>query len=164
MEEGKKENAEEKDFNKENTIKIKEEKEIAKDKEQKQRKKKLSKKVKLVVAIIIITVAIGVAVYILTPKKPYTTVGDVISNLDYYKDKNIEVKGTVKDLNSTNSTGYVFNLTDGKNVLKVEYKKAIPPTFEVGKEVVVSGKLVNKNNEWIFEASEIQVGCPSKYE
>lgn len=128
------------------------------------KKKKISKKVKLIVAVVIITVAIVVVFYSLHPK-PYLTVGDVVGNLDYYKDKNIEVKGTVKDV-SNNTTGVilVFNLTDGKNTLKVEYNNAVPQGFLIGKEVAVSGKLVNKNNEWVFEANNIQVGCPSKYE
>lgn len=49
------------------------------------------------------------------------------------------------------SMEYIFNLTDGENILKVVYKKALPSTFEVGKDVVFSGKLVKENNEWIFK-------------
>ena len=46
-----------------------------------------------------------------------------------------------------------------QNVVQVKYHDPMPPNFESAEKVVVVGKM--KDN--IFEADEIQMKCPSKY-
>lgn len=54
-----------------------------------------------------------------------------------------------------------FNLKDGNIVLPVVYHGVIPDTMTSGESVVAEGKLDAKG---VFQASNILVKCPSKYE
>ncbi len=54
-----------------------------------------------------------------------------------------------------------FNLKDGNLVLPVVYKGVVPDTLEQGESVVAEGRL---GADGVFQASNILVKCPSKYE
>ncbi len=54
-----------------------------------------------------------------------------------------------------------FNLKDGKIVQPVVYRGVIPDTLTSGESVVAEGKL---DAQGVFQASNILVKCPSKYE
>ena len=54
-----------------------------------------------------------------------------------------------------------FNLKDGNIVLPVVYHGVIPDTLTTGESVVAEGKLDSRG---VFQASNILVKCPSKYE
>jgi cytochrome c-type biogenesis protein CcmE len=54
-----------------------------------------------------------------------------------------------------------FNLKDGNFILPVVYKGVKPDTFEQGESVVAEGRL---GADGTFQASQILVKCPSKYE
>ncbi len=53
-----------------------------------------------------------------------------------------------------------FQLTDGKDTLKVRHKGVAPDTFAEAPSVVVEGKY----EHGIFNATQIMTKCPSKYE
>ena len=54
-----------------------------------------------------------------------------------------------------------FNLKDGNIVQPVVYRGVIPDTMTSGESVVAEGKL---DAQGVFQASNILVKCPSKYE
>jgi len=54
-----------------------------------------------------------------------------------------------------------FNLKEGNFVQPVEYRGVIPDTMMNGESVVAEGKL---DAQGVFQASNILVKCPSKYE
>jgi cytochrome c-type biogenesis protein CcmE len=125
------------------------------------KKLKLTKRNKIIIAVIIILAAVGICVWGMIPPE-FLTVSEVMDNPNKYKGKEIEVKGTVANLNATGPVK-TFDLTDGKSVMHVEYEGALPSEFKEGKDVVVKGKLEARGEEWVFKATEITVGCPSKF-
>ncbi len=63
-----------------------------------------------------------------------------------------------------NGFGVSFMLQDKDNIqqaLLVEYKGAVPDTFEAGAEVIVEGGL---SPEGHFQATSLMTKCPSKYQ
>ncbi len=80
-----------------------------------------------------------------------------------YVGAQVEVKGTVQP-NSVVAQGGVtsFLVTDPQgNAVRVEYLKAMPETFGEGKVVVVKGTIDERG---VIIASDILVGCPSRYD
>lgn len=85
-------------------------------------------------------------------KNPGTTY-HVVGHLDRTKP---QVYDELKDPNF-----FSFYLKDSlNNVSKVVYLKPRPQDFERSENVVVKGKM---NNDNVFEAKEILLKCPSKY-
>lgn len=54
-----------------------------------------------------------------------------------------------------------FNLKDGNIIQPVVYRGVVPDTMTTGESVVAEGKL---DAQGVFQASNILVKCPSKYE
>lgn len=60
--------------------------------------------------------------------------------------------------------GVTFDLVDQKNstqLIRVDYKGAVPDAFKVGAEVIVEGSFIPDNS---FKANSLITKCPSKYE
>ena len=124
-------------------------------------KKGLSGKKKRILAVVVVLIIVAVAIVVglwdNTPV-PYMTVSKVTDDSSSYLDEEIEIKATVEDWNSTSRT---FSLTDEESSLVVSYV-ALPDGFNNGKEIVVKG-ILRDDGGLILEATEIIVGCPSKY-
>jgi cytochrome c-type biogenesis protein CcmE len=57
-----------------------------------------------------------------------------------------------------------FALADragGGPTVEVDYTGSVPPTFEVGRELIVTGQL--KGRTFIAQPSSMVTKCPSKY-
>ena len=71
------------------------------------------------------------------------------------------VKHSVVDL----SSGAVeFELADrngGGPAVEVDYSGSVPPTFEAGRELIVTGEL--KGHTFVAQPSSMVTKCPSKY-
>jgi cytochrome c-type biogenesis protein CcmE len=93
----------------------------------------------------------------------YYTVSEIVENNTAYINEKIRVLGTIVNGSRgwTEDGFLLFNLTDGRNTIKVIYKGSSPQNFKEGQQVVVIGKLVSPNR---LDASEMLVKCPSKYE
>jgi hypothetical protein len=81
-------------------------------------------------------------------------------------ERKIQVVGVVKEFNETH-----FSMNDPEDVNNstlIIYINAtnveVPVGFEIGKTVLVEGKLLSIGDKWIFRASIISTKCPSKYE
>jgi cytochrome c-type biogenesis protein CcmE len=132
--------------------------------------RKVLKKRKFLIGGIIILLAIaglsslafkGAATY-------YYTVSEVIVQESTLGNQNIRVAGQVApgSIIRDNSAGNTLNfiLIDSNNNqshLSVTYKGAVPDTFKEGNDAVIEGRLSSSS---IFEAKQIIVKCPSKYE
>jgi cytochrome c-type biogenesis protein CcmE len=110
-----------------------------------------------VAVLVIISLALVVGLWGNAPV-PYMTVSEVTNHSSSYLNKEIEIKGIVKNWNTTART---FEMTDEESRLVVSYDN-IPDGFNNEKEIVVSGILTGANG-LVLEAEEITVGCPSKY-
>lgn len=98
----------------------------------------------------------------------YYTVGEVTGKGSAMYDQNIRVSGQVTPNSvireSTGSNLLKFTLVDrdnNTNRLMVAYKGAVPDAFKEGNDAVVEGKI---SSSGVFEAEQIIVKCPSKYE
>jgi cytochrome c-type biogenesis protein CcmE len=73
----------------------------------------------------------------------------------------VVVKHSVRDLR----TGAVdFALADrsgGGPIVEVDYSGSVPPTFEVGRELIVTGEL--RGHTFVAQPSSMVTKCPSKY-
>lgn len=118
---------------------------------------KQRKLLSVVAILVIIALALVVGLWGNAPV-PYMTVSEVTGNSSSYLDKEIEIKGFVKNWNSSART---FEMTDEESTLTVRYD-SIPDGFNNEKEIVVEGVLTGSNG-LILEATKITVGCPSKY-
>lgn len=54
-----------------------------------------------------------------------------------------------------------FELTDGKNKIRIAYNGVKPDNFDSGYPIIVEGRF---NNNMQFVAENVLVKCPSKYE
>jgi cytochrome c-type biogenesis protein CcmE len=54
-----------------------------------------------------------------------------------------------------------FTMTDGTNLLPVEYKGILPDTFDKSTQVIAEGKL---GEDGVFHATLVLAKCPSKYD
>lgn len=54
-----------------------------------------------------------------------------------------------------------FNLKDGDIVLPVSYRGVVPDTLQTGESVVAEGRV---DSHGVFQADNLLVKCPSKYE
>jgi len=93
----------------------------------------------------------------------FMTVAEFFEQIDQMEGKGTRVNGDIVPGSIKWDAQHIlltFQLTDGKNVLKVRHKGVAPDTFQEGLSVVVEGKYENG----IFNATQIMTKCPSKYE
>ena len=97
----------------------------------------------------------------------YYTVSEVLGKGSAMYDQNIRVTGQVapnsviRESTGGNILRFTLDDRDNDNVLAVTYKGAIPDAFKEGNDAVVEGKI---SSSGVFEAQQIIVKCPSKYE
>lgn len=63
---------------------------------------------------------------------------------------------------------FTFYVTDraGKNRTKVAYSGSVPDAFRVGRNVILKGRLAQRDGEWVLTAqrNSLVTKCPSKFE
>ena len=124
---------------------------------------KLNKKRKVLIALLVMAAIAVAMVWYFTPGE-YLSVSDVVDHPSKYEGKTIDIRGTVEK-GTLDNDGRMFNITDDKASLPVISDGKLPDNLKEGKDCVVRGKLeVNGEGELEFHATEITVGCPSKYE
>ncbi|MFQ6106321.1 MAG: cytochrome c maturation protein CcmE [Thermoplasmata archaeon] len=119
-------------------------------------KKKLVLQIVAVLAIIVVLVVIFLSS---APADPYDTVGMVMSNPSKYVNENVEVRGRVEAWSPSYRT---FNLTGDGETVAVSYD-VLPDAFANGKDVVVKGLFHHNGITYQIDASDIIVGCSSRY-
>lgn len=95
-----------------------------------------------------------------------------LSQANIKSTETVRVVGTLVDDSfdrESNSTSVSFSISseDGKNTLNAQYQGIVPELFfNEQSEIVLEGKLANihSSEDKIFNAENIIVKCPSKYE
>ena len=104
------------------------------------------------------------ATLLLTPPEGSKSVDEVLTSPDEYRGESISVRGVVKN-GSYNLSNGDFILSGEDNELSVTIGSTqLSTAFSEGKTILVTGILVEVNNEWELRSEKIEVGCPSKYE
>ena len=76
----------------------------------------------------------------------------------------VRIKGTVEPgsiVGEQGKLGHSFRVTEKGKSIQVRYDKALPDTFEEGREVVAQGEV---DSSFVLQADEVLVKCPSRYE
>jgi cytochrome c-type biogenesis protein CcmE len=98
----------------------------------------------------------------------YYTVAEILSKANSLNGQTVRVAGPVVDhsleLSKSPVSSAKFVMHDRDNsqlLLTITYQGTLPDAFKEGTDAVAEGKL---NSSGVFEASQIIVKCPSKYE
>ncbi len=122
-------------------------------------------RIKFILAIGIVGLALSYLVYggVKEGKVYYLTVEELKERVpSVYKEK-VRVSGKVvtgtikKEIDGS----LEFQITDGKQIIDVQYKGIIPDIFKDGVEAVVEGLYTPAN---VFNANVLLAKCPTKYE
>ncbi|MCL7476280.1 MAG: cytochrome c maturation protein CcmE [Methanosarcinales archaeon] len=92
----------------------------------------------------------------------YRTIAEVTGDPLYYSTHEVNMIGTIVN-NSFSQTGtleYAFTINDSTASVGIIHRGSLPQTFNQEGTVVVTGRM----NGSVFESSDIQVKCPTKYE
>jgi cytochrome c-type biogenesis protein CcmE len=93
----------------------------------------------------------------------YLTVSEFLTKPPSDLDGHFRVNGKVVAGTIVKESGILgahFQMTDGKSILPVVFRKELPDTFVDAAEVVVEGRMKGG----VFEAQTLFAKCPSKYE
>ncbi len=97
------------------------------------------------------------------PQTQYT-VDELMSSPNDFQDSEVFVRAVVAS-GSVYSDPLTFQLDGSGSSVVVDYSKSpVPDGFAEGRTIAVRGILSYYNGSWVLESSEIQTGCPSKYE
>jgi cytochrome c-type biogenesis protein CcmE len=73
----------------------------------------------------------------------------------------VVVKHSVRDLRSGAVDFALADRSGGGPMVEVDYSGSVPPTFEVGRELIVTGEL--HGHTFVAQPSSMVTKCPSKY-
>ena len=92
------------------------------------------------------------------------TVDDLMEDPAVFEDREIFVRGVVSS-GSVSQESMTFELVGLKERILVDFTRtAIPDGFDEGRTIAVRGQMISEEGTWIIHSTEIQTGCPSKYE
>jgi len=97
------------------------------------------------------------------PESQYT-VDEIVNSSEDFEGERVFIRGQVEN-QSINHQLMTFTLLGVDNQLTIDYSAAsVPDTFADGLSISVRGTLVSEDGYIALKATEIQTGCPSKYE
>ena len=112
---------------------------------------------------LLITVLV-LAMLIQAQPLPQITVDEVVNNSDIHEDKEVHVRGIVVE-GSISESGLMFALGGIDHEITIDASGiSVPEGLVEGSTVVVQGKFRTTANGWQIDATQVQTGCPSKYE
>jgi len=94
----------------------------------------------------------------------YVTVSEFFAKGTELHDTNIRVAGKIADSPvdwDAKELELRFIITEGGDTMAVVYQGAKPSAFKAGSNILVEGKY---HSDGIFQASQLLLKCPSKYE
>ncbi len=99
-----------------------------------------------------------------TEQQGYLMVSELATNPEDYDGERINTMGTIKNGSlNTSPEAIFFDLEDAENKkynIHVVYTGDLPATLADGKSISLTGTLKSEDT---IEASQIVMGCPSKY-
>tara|TARA_B100000003_G_scaffold59283_1_gene52799 strand:- start:463 stop:783 length:321 start_codon:yes stop_codon:yes gene_type:complete len=95
---------------------------------------------------------------------PQITVDEVVNNSDTHDGKEVHVRGIVVE-GSISESGLLFALGGNEYEIDIDVSGISTPEGLVeGTTVAVQGKFRSTTDGWEIDATQVQTGCPSKYE
>jgi len=94
----------------------------------------------------------------------YVTVSEFFAKGTELHNTNLRVAGKIADSPiewNTEDLQLRFAITEGGDTMAVVYQGAKPSAFKAGSDILVEGKY---HSDGIFQASQLILKCPSKYE
>ena len=112
---------------------------------------------------LLITVLV-LAMLIQAQPLPQITVDELVDNSDTHQDKEVHVRGIVVE-GSISESGLMFVLAGIDHEISIDVSGiSVPEGLVEGSTVVVQGKFRTTAGGWEIDATQVQTGCPSKYE
>ena len=125
----------------------------------------LKGKLKFIIAILIIAGAISYLVFsgVKNTMVYYLTIDELQAKVPEVYGERVRVSGNVVpgSIIKENNSDIKFQITDGTNVVDVNYSGIIPDIFADDVEAVVEG---NYTDQKVFVADVLLAKCPTKYE
>ena len=118
---------------------------------------------RLVVVGIMMTVLVF-AMLIQAKPLPQISVDQMVDEATIHENNQVHVRGTVKP-NTVSDEGNTFTLSGEDSDVHIDASGiSLPEGLIEGTTVAVEGKLKATENGWTIKATQVQTGCPSKYE
>ena len=115
-------------------------------------------------AVGLLITALVLAMLIQAQPLPQITVDEVVNNSDRHDGKEVHVRGIVVE-GSISESGLSFVLGGNEHEIDIDVSGISTPEGLVeGTTVVVQGKFRSTTDGWEIDATQVQTGCPSKYE
>ncbi len=130
--------------------------------ETKPKKKVTEKQIKLGVFIVVVVVIVGILLWGMVPEEIYE-VHQVADDTAKYLDKEISIKGVVRDWNVSSDEFLLVDEGDNITFIHANHTTAFPDGFTNNAIVVLKGDFKEVDGEYVIESYAIQIGCPSKY-
>jgi len=125
----------------------------------------LKGKLKFIIAILIIAGTIGYLVFsgVKNTMVYYLTIDELQAKVPQVYGERVRVSGTVVPgtIVKDNNGDIKFKITDGTNIIDIDYSGIIPDVFADEVEAVVEGNYTQQN---VFIADVLLAKCPTKYE
>ncbi len=121
-----------------------------------------ARRLRLIVVVAVVAVIVTILLWGMVPEK-ILEVREVLGDAAAYDGTVVQVKGTVRDWNATTGNFTLVDPSKETKVILVHYGGAFPEGFGENITVVVKGTFAITVTSYEMEASQIQVGCPSKY-
>lgn len=125
------------------------------------KRKITEKQLKMLVFVVIIIAMGAVLIWGMVPEDIYE-VKQINEDPGKYLDKEIQIKGMVKDWNMSDE----FTLADSNDqtiTIHANHTATFPDGFGNDETVVVKGLFTQVNGTYIIQSYSMQIGCPSKY-
>jgi cytochrome c-type biogenesis protein CcmE len=104
-------------------------------------------------------------------QEPLLQAQELVSKQELASSETVQVDGIAAGpMTGEQGERFTFYVTDreGEHRTKVDYRGSVPDAFRVGRNVIVTGKLVTdaKSGDTVFEAEPgtLVTKCPSKFE
>ena len=116
------------------------------------------------VGILVIVVAYLIYLSFGSSVSYYVTVSEFFDRGTELHDTNVRVAGKIADTPvdwNAEDLELRFTITEGGDTMEVVYQGAKPSTFQAGSSILVEGEY---HSDGVFQASQLILKCPSKYE
>jgi cytochrome c-type biogenesis protein CcmE len=110
-----------------------------------------------------LVLAAGVAYFVFSSTQSTAEYYQTIQEMQAHpQNRDVRVVGIVQNdvAKSQGGMHVQFSMAEGKDTLPVAYSGTLPDIFKPGVQVVVEGR---KDSRGVFQATELQAKCPSKF-
>jgi cytochrome c-type biogenesis protein CcmE len=116
-------------------------------------------------AVVLATFAIYIAIKGGDVQEPLVQASELTAKRELITRETVQVDGIAANpISGHQGERFTFYVTDrdGKHRTKVDYRGSVPDAFRVGRNVIVTGKLVD--GVFVAEPNSLVTKCPSKFE